>query len=130
MDQHNWSQGVPTPNAPMLRVGACPELDALYQAAENERKHLGSTQEARTEHVASPTTAPHPWGSASYFKLGTVAFSPKHDIVAASLAFALPLLYDQAAPKKWNRPGMLGSLVAVAGIYLASRWALVKWWKA
>lgn len=131
----SWAPAV-SPFAPVIelgRTGNCPELEALYREHGRAATHaMSSLGVAPTGAQAHPPANPYPWGSASYFPhragVGAVQFSMKHDLAAGAAAFLLPLLYDKKAPKKWKRPKLLGSVVAVAAVYLGSRWALMKWW--
>ena len=59
--------------------------------------------------------------------LGQISRNIQDDIAAGALAFSVPLLYDQTAPKRWPRYGMLGTVVGVIGVYFGSRWALRQW---
>jgi hypothetical protein len=50
------------------------------------------------------------------------ALEVRHDIVAGSVAFATPLLYHYAAPKKWPRLNTWQNIAAVVGLYFTARW--------
>ena len=45
------------------------------------------------------------------------SYDVKRDVTAATIAFGLPALYHYKAPKKWKRPGKLGAVAAVVGVY-------------
>jgi len=48
------------------------------------------------------------------------------DVVSAGVAFAATALYVKKAPKKWKRPGKVGAVAAVVGLYFLTSFAYGK----
>lgn len=45
------------------------------------------------------------------------SYDVARDVTAAAVAFGTTVLYVKKAPKKWKRPGKLGAVTAVIGLY-------------
>ncbi len=56
-------------------------------------------------------------GSNMLLALPKRGYDIKRDALSAAVAFGLPALYHYKAPKKYKRPGKLGAVTAVVGLY-------------